>query len=104
MYCNFCGKVIQDDANVCAYCGKRVAGNVSHRRLVRPRAGRKIAGICRGFSQYFDIDVALVRVIWLVCAFFGWGLLAYGVAWIAIEEEPLMLTAPEGEMTKAGNS
>ena len=94
MYCNFCGKVIQDDANVCAYCGKRVAGNVSHRRLVRPRAGRKIAGICRGFAQYFDIDVALVRVIWLVCAFFGWGLLAYGVAWIAIEEEPLMLTAP----------
>ncbi len=60
--------------------------------------------ICRGFSQYFDIDVALVRVIWLVCAFFGWGLLAYLVAWIAIEEEPLMLTAPEGEMTKAGNS
>lgn len=21
MYCNYCGKVIQDDANVCAYCG-----------------------------------------------------------------------------------
>ena len=27
MYCNYCGKVIQDDANVCAYCGKRVTLN-----------------------------------------------------------------------------
>ena len=24
MYCNYCGKVIQDDASHCAYCGKRI--------------------------------------------------------------------------------
>ena len=37
MYCNYCGKVIPDDSNLCAYCGKRVAGVIARERLVRPR-------------------------------------------------------------------
>src|SRR5512142_1111198 len=60
MYCNQCGKVIQDDAAVCAYCGVRVGSSLARRRLMRPRVGRKIAGVCMGFSEYFDIDVTLV--------------------------------------------
>ncbi len=24
MFCNYCGKQIQDDAAVCAYCGRRI--------------------------------------------------------------------------------
>ena len=31
------------------------------RSLVRPRLGRKVAGVCLGFSEYFDVDVTLVR-------------------------------------------
>jgi hypothetical protein len=57
MYCNYCGKVIQDDANVCAYCGTRVGAVTARKRLVRPRADRKIAGVCAGFAEYFDLDV-----------------------------------------------
>jgi len=45
MYCNYCGKVIQDDAAHCAYCGKRIGSAVSGKRLVRPRGNRKIAGV-----------------------------------------------------------
>src|SRR5690348_13481129 len=52
MYCNYCGKVIQEDANVCAYCGKRVGAVVARRRLVRPRVGRKVAGVAAGFAEY----------------------------------------------------
>ena len=66
MYCNYCGKVIQDDAAVCAYCGIRVGASLARTKLVRPRLGRKIAGVCLGFAEYFDIDVTLVRVVWLV--------------------------------------
>ena len=57
MYCNYCGKVIPDDAQLCAYCGKRVAGVVARQRLVRPRKGRKIAGVCRGFAEYFELGL-----------------------------------------------
>ena len=95
MYCNYCGKVIPDDANLCSYCGVRVAGVVARKRLVRPRNGRKAAGVCLGFAEYFDIDVTLVRIVWLLCSIPGlFGLVAYGIAWIVMPEEPLMLNAP----------
>ena len=95
MYCNYCGKVIQDDANVCAYCGIRVGASVARKRLVRPRQGRKVAGVCLGFAEYFDIDVTVVRLTWLLTVLMtGIGLLAYVIAWIVVPEEPLMLSAP----------
>jgi phage shock protein C len=98
MYCSYCGKVIQDDANHCAYCGKRVTpGAVARKRLVRPREGRKIAGVCLGFAQYFDLDVNLVRLVWLLASVMTViGVLSYPIAWIVIPEEPRMLPAPSG--------
>jgi phage shock protein C len=95
MYCNYCGKAIQDDANVCAYCGTRVGGVIARKRLVRPREGRKVAGVCMGVAEYFDLDVTLVRVVWLITALVpaGLGFIGYVIAWIVMPEEPRLLAA-----------
>jgi phage shock protein C len=105
MYCNYCGKVIPDDANLCAYCGTRVSGVVARKRLVRPRNGRKVAGVCIGFAEYYDLDVTIVRIVWLLCAILGFfGFIAYGIAWIVMPEEPLLLTAPAPTADKVTNT
>jgi len=99
MYCNYCGKAIQDDANVCAYCGTRVGSVLARKRLIRPRANRKVAGVCAGFAEYFDLDVTLVRLVWLISVFLGacLGLIAYVIAWIVIPDEPRSLAAPAAQ-------
>jgi phage shock protein C len=106
MYCNQCGKQIQDDAALCAYCGRRVGYEAAQpQRLIRPARNspeRKIAGVCAGFAQYFDLDVTVVRVVWLIVACFGGGgVLAYIIAWIVMPEAPevVMIPAP-GQMAQ----
>jgi len=63
-------------------------GNTS-KFLVRSLNGRMLAGVCAGVSDYFGVDVTLVRVIFaVVCVFtVGAGVLAYLAAWVIIPEE-----------------
>jgi len=49
---------------------------------------KKIAGVCGGLAKYFDIDPVLVRLITVVMAVWGGGIIAYIVAWIIMPEEP----------------
>ncbi|HEY2497951.1 MAG TPA: PspC domain-containing protein [Candidatus Angelobacter sp.] len=105
MYCNQCGKVIPEDANLCAYCGRQVLGVVPAKRLVRPRQGRKVAGVCLGFADYFDLDVSLIRIVWAICAICGgFGVVAYVAAWIVMPEEPLMLPVAQSVQNRVVNT
>jgi phage shock protein C len=66
---------------------------VARRRLERSSTDKKIAGVCAGIANFFDLDVTLVRFIWLVAVIFGGtGLLAYVIAWIVIPLEPRQAT------------
>lgn len=60
------------------------------RPLVRPRAGRQIAGVCLALSQTYGWDVTAVRIIAVVAFLLSSGLLgaAYIAAWVGIPEEP----------------
>ena len=57
------------------------------KKLYRSENDRKIAGICAGIGEYFDIDPVLIRLIWVVFAFAaGGGIIAYLIAWMIIPE------------------
>jgi len=61
----------------------------SNKKLHRSRRDRKIAGVCGGFAEYLEIDPTLVRLLWLIMAFFvGWGFLGYLIAWIVMPDAP----------------
>lgn len=54
------------------------------KRFYLSRTDVKIAGVCAGIANYFDIDPVLVRILFVF--FFligGGGLLAYIIIWIA---------------------
>ena len=91
MYCNTCGKAIADDGRFCSYCGNVVGIPPTPKKLMRSRAERKIAGVCAGLAQYFELDVLLVRVLCIfitlasgVCP----GVVTYLLAWIIVPSEP----------------
>lgn len=70
----------------------------AQRRLYRDVDNGKISGVCAGLSDYFDIDVTLIRVIWLVlllCA--GTGLLAYIILAIVVEPKSVVMAKAEKE-------
>ncbi len=59
------------------------------KRIYRSRNDRIIAGICSGIAKYFEIDPAIVRIIFLLLFFFkGIGIIAYFIMWIVIPAEP----------------
>ncbi len=113
IYCTQCGKESVDDARFCSACGRPLKpgatpynqpgepGNVSgssfsgstFRTLMRPRVGRKIAGVCQGLANHYGWDVTIVRVVMVLLAIVGFpiGLIVYGLVWLMAPEEAFAL-------------
>src|SRR2546427_9196963 len=59
------------------------------KKLHRIAEDRKIAGVCAGLGDYFDLDPVFFRLFFLVSLLFGGlGALAYLVLWIMVPEKP----------------
>ncbi len=99
MICVNCQRRITDGSNFCYNCGAKQpptqhafgadyeAGG--KKRLVRSSTDKKIGGVCAGLADYFDVDVTIVRVCWLLAFLLGGtGLLAYVILWIALPLAP----------------
>jgi phage shock protein C len=57
------------------------------RKLYRSQADRKLAGVCGGLAEYFNVDVTLVRILFVVLAVCGGaGLLLYLAMWILVPD------------------
>ena len=52
--------------------------------LRRPVKGRVIGGVCEGLALHLGVPVVALRVIAVIAAFFGVGLLAYVFWWVTI--------------------
>lgn len=66
------------------------------KRLLRRSVAGRVGGVCAGIAEYFDTDVTLVRLAWVVLsivpgAFIG-GALAYLAAWILVPDSPQPVT------------
>jgi phage shock protein C len=64
---------------------KNVPG--SPKKLYRSRSDRKLAGVCGGIGEYFEIDPVLIRLLWIFFTLAGGGgVLAYIIAWLVVPE------------------
>ena len=54
-------------------------------RLYRNKKDSKIAGVCTGIGDYFEIDPVIVRLLFILGLVMGGsGMIVYVVAWIIV--------------------
>lgn len=58
--------------------------NRHQKRLYRIEEDGKIGGVCAGIAHYFNIDITVVRVVFLLFLIMGFGFILYAVLWICI--------------------
>lgn len=61
-----------------------------YKKLWRSRRERKIAGVCGGLANYFNMDPFWIRLIFVIFFLLGGSaLLVYIIMWILIPLEPI---------------
>jgi phage shock protein C len=61
----------------------------NHKRFVRPKNGRILAGVAAGLANYFGINVTIVRIVWLLLLLPGGlpGIVPYLLLWAIMPSE-----------------
>src|SRR5947208_7469085 len=98
MTCVNCQKDIAVGSRFCYNCGAKQPetpppglspATGGKKKLMRSSTDKKIAGVCAGLADYFDLDPTIVRILWFLAVFFaGTGELAYIILWIVLPVAP----------------
>jgi len=72
------------------------------KKLYRSRKDTKIAGVCGGIAEYFNVDSNIIRLLAVLTIFFGGGgIIAYIIAWIIIPLEPVEDESSDKQTTRS---
>lgn len=70
------------------------------KELYRDKQRASIGGVCAGLADYFNVDITLVRALFLVALFgFGTGVLLYIILWIVVPEKKVVFNEPTVDYT-----
>lgn len=62
---------------------------MNEKKLYKSSTDKKLAGVCGGIAEYFNIDSTLMRLGWVLFSLLGGsGLLAYIIAAIIMPDRP----------------
>lgn len=57
-------------------------------KLIKIKKQGKISGVCAGIAKFLDIDVSLIRLLWIIFTlFYGFGLLLYIICALVLPDE-----------------
>ena len=52
------------------------------KRLTLDKQNKKVAGVCAGLAKYFEVDVTVIRILFLISILFScFGCWAYLIIW-----------------------
>jgi phage shock protein C len=98
MTCTSCQREIAAGSKFCYSCGAKQSETpasapppayAAPKKFVRSTNDRKVAGVCAGVADYFDMDPTLIRILWALATLIpGPNVIAYIVIWIAAPEGP----------------
>jgi phage shock protein C len=53
---------------------------MEQKRLYRSNTNKMVCGVCAGVADYINIDPTVVRLLWVLFGFTGFGIFAYILA------------------------
>ncbi len=79
----------------------RYEGRRRTRRMYRDGQDKSVGGVCSGLAYYFDFDPLLLRILFVIGLFMGFGFLLYIILWIAL---PVAQTTEQIREMKTGSN
>jgi len=76
-----------------------MSNNGGSKKLYRSRKNRIIAGVLGGLAEYLQVDVVLLRIVYLLLMFFGnfpFFTILYIIGWVIIPEQPKVSATLDG--------